>query len=61
MELLLSCLSLIAGYRTEADYQHLYEHATAHYCFNPDEINVAIFNSHPDSKFYNYKTQNKTY
>ena len=50
VEVLISCLSLAVGYRTESDYADLYEQATAHYAFNPDEVNSKLFTNHPDGK-----------
>ena len=49
-ELLICCLTQVVGYRTEDDYSTLYEHATAHYAFNPDEVNAHLFKSLPDSE-----------
>ena len=51
VEILISCLTLTVGYRTESDYSDLYEQATAHYAFNPDEVNSNLFTNHPDSKY----------
>ena len=52
MEVLIGCLSYTLGYRTESDFADLYEEATAHYGFNPDEVNKGLFTSHPDSEYY---------
>ena len=50
IEILIGCLSYILGFRTESDFTAMYEEATAHYGFNPDEVNKTLFDSHPDSK-----------
>ena len=55
VEVLLGCLSYVPGYRPESDYASMYEEATAHYGFNPDEVNPAVFNSHPDGKLNSMK------
>ena len=51
VEVLISCMTVAVGYRTENDYAPLYEQATAGYTFNPDEIEPKVFTNHPDSKY----------
>ena len=52
VEILVGCLSYVPGFRTESDYTDMYHEATAHYGFNPDEVNIEVFHSHPDSKLH---------
>ena len=51
VEILIGCLSYAVGYRTESDYITMYNEATAHYGFNPDEVTPALFNSPPDGNY----------
>ena len=50
MELLICCMTLGLGYRTEEDYKGLYVHASGGHSFNPDEVPRTLFDD-PEGKF----------